>query len=284
MRIDRFGDAALMSTSGQTTTDDVIQALTERAPIKVWSYLTTIFGDLAQDPDDEISGVVLSALTERIGIRPEAMRVALHRLRKDGWIVARKQGRNSLYRLSEMGLAETVRASDRIYARKIERPNLWHLLVADPASSTLSASVSDFLERAEYLKVSENFFLSTGVCDSPPESVMCVEFTRMTIPSWLRQRIVSADSLEIYNWFGELLPKIEKMLNEVDPLPVFDRATIRLLMIHHWRRVTLRHSPLAEMVHDDDWIGASCRVSMMQMLDHLLRVDVDDLIVGTEPT
>ena len=48
---------------------------------RVWSLIVTVFGDLAQRNGDEIAGPVLGEILAPVGVRPEAMRVALHRLR-----------------------------------------------------------------------------------------------------------------------------------------------------------------------------------------------------------
>lgn len=259
--------------------DTVIRSLVDHATIKVWSYLATIFGDLAGEQGDEISGVVLSALTDRVGIRPEAMRVALHRLRKDEWIVARKAGRKSMYRLSEQGLSETQRASSRIYAREIERPDLWHLLVTNPASNDLPASMKALLEREDYLKISGNILLGAGPCQSFPDDVMAMEFTRMTVPPWLLLNEVSEESTDTYGRTAELLSGATDALDSVDALPALDRATIRLLAIHHWRRAVLRHSPLIDMLHGDAWSGAACRAAISKILDSLPR-PVPETLIG----
>ncbi|TNF22119.1 MAG: PaaX family transcriptional regulator, partial [Rhodobacteraceae bacterium] len=78
----------------------VVRHLTRDQAPRVWSLLISVFGDLAQDPGARISGLLLRHMTERIGIKPEAMRVAIHRLRKDGWIDSQRHGRTSVYFLT----------------------------------------------------------------------------------------------------------------------------------------------------------------------------------------
>ena len=53
---------------------------------RVWSLIVTIFGDLARESGMSLSGTALSRMTARVDVRAEATRVALHRLRRDGWI------------------------------------------------------------------------------------------------------------------------------------------------------------------------------------------------------
>ena len=68
-----------------TAFEAVVSDLRGDIPPRVWSLLVTVFGDLAQD-GSALPGTVLGEIMSRVGIKPEAMRVALHRLRKDGWI------------------------------------------------------------------------------------------------------------------------------------------------------------------------------------------------------
>ena len=73
------------------------QSITDRLlgleSTKTWSLIATLFGDL---DGDELSGKALWSLLAPLGIKPEATRVALHRLKKDGWIVAKKAGREAI--------------------------------------------------------------------------------------------------------------------------------------------------------------------------------------------
>jgi phenylacetic acid degradation operon negative regulatory protein len=78
--------------------------------------LVSVFGELAQDQGSRISGSLLRHITEQIGIKPEAMRVASHRLSKDGWIDSERHGRTSAYYLTKWGRAQSASASPRIYA------------------------------------------------------------------------------------------------------------------------------------------------------------------------
>ena len=73
----------------------MIDDLLKLGEVKVWSVLVTLFGDLAPGQTDHLAGPDVSRLVERLAIKPEALRVALHRLRKDNWIESSKSGRIS---------------------------------------------------------------------------------------------------------------------------------------------------------------------------------------------
>ena len=102
-------------------------------PPRVWSFIVTIFGDLAREDDRYISSRTLNRLTAEIGVKPEATRVALHRLRKEDWLESAKFGRESHYRLTNKGRKLSREAAPRIYGDTFDRP-LWMALY-DPASA-----------------------------------------------------------------------------------------------------------------------------------------------------
>lgn len=274
----------VMNPAPAVNEDATIRALVDPVPIKVWSYLATVFGDLAGEPGSEISGVVLSALTGRVGIRPAAMRVALHRLRKEDWIVARRAGRNGLYRLSERGLAETRRASARIYARAVAKPDLWHVLIADPAAQAMPAGLAAMAEHRDYLKISATILLGTGPCPPPPGDVLVLEFTRGAAPAWVPRNALPLGSEAIYMRTAGLLTDTGTALGAAGPLTLLDRTTVRLLAIHHWRRAVLRHSPLVEMLQGDEWSGAVCRAAVSAILDRLPRPAEGALLAEIQAT
>ncbi|NCX82445.1 MAG: hypothetical protein EBX04_00465 [Rhodobacteraceae bacterium] len=102
-------------------------------PPRVWSFIVTIFGDLAREDDRYISSRTLNRLTAEIGVKPEATRVALHRLRKEDWLESAKFGRESHYRLTNKGRKLSREAAPRIYGDTFDRP-LWMALY-DPGSA-----------------------------------------------------------------------------------------------------------------------------------------------------
>ena len=97
---------------------------------RVWSFIVTIFGDLAREDSHYISSRTLNRLTAQIGVKPEATRVALHRLRKEDWLESTKFGRESHYRLTENGRALSREAAPRIYGAASDEA--WMLALYDP--------------------------------------------------------------------------------------------------------------------------------------------------------
>ncbi len=264
-----------MSAPEDIPAREVIRSLAAYDSIKVWSWLTTIFGDMARAPGDELSGAVLGMLTEAVGIRPQAMRVAIHRLRKDGWIVARREGRGSHYCLTEPALAETIAASARIYAARAARPDRWHLLVTDPA-----VPVAD----DDALAISDHCAIAAGAPVPRGAEVLAFDLSAGQIPNWAIRAAVPDDRAEMFHRLSDALRPVGVLAASGADLPVLTRTTLRLLALHHWRRAVLRCPPLVEALAGDAWIGGVCRRQAADIFERFPRVPAAEMMQAADRT
>ena len=108
---------------------DAVSALAALDGQRVWSLLVSVFGDLACGKGEAIDGPVLSAIMAALDIRPEATRVALHRLRNDGWLTSEKLGRTSRHYLTDHGLEQSAAASPRIYGSPDQTRKEWVFVI-----------------------------------------------------------------------------------------------------------------------------------------------------------
>lgn len=222
---------------------------------RVWSLLVTVFGDLTLDTGGALSGAALNQITGAIGIKPEAVRVALHRLRKDGWIESERRGRQSRYRLTETGRAESERARPRIYG---PAPLLQtsRIILTEPGRTAPEAAV----------QVGPGVFLSI----TPTDAAECLCLPMESVPpDWMRDRVsdkelcaASAVCAERFALLGEALD------GEVSPLQT---AVLRVLIVHTWRRIALKAPLLPDEAMADGWRGAECRALFTSLLDQLPR-------------
>ena len=74
----------------------LIASLHAQGRLRVWSLVITAFGDLVQHRGGEISLARLGRLLGRIGVEQGALRTALSRLARDGWVLSTRRGRASL--------------------------------------------------------------------------------------------------------------------------------------------------------------------------------------------
>lgn len=227
-----------------------IDALVGLGHMRVWSVIITIFGDGVVGRGGKVASTTLAALTEQMGVKPEAFRVALSRLTKDGWIERSKSGRLSFYRLSTQGLAEFGPATARIYAPQAGGADGWHLVVLPTAvgEPPLGGAVS-----------------LGGRCYLSPHPVknaeaLTVSGTIGPVPDWVKDRLGVADIAGDY-------VALRRVLRHCSGAGVSDlqAAVIRVLLVHQWRRLVLRHADLPLRFFPDDWQGESCRIEVHRL-------------------
>jgi len=232
--------------------------------LKVWSVLVTIFGDLAPSDVDFIPGPVLSALTGQMGIRPEALRVALHRLRKDGWIEASKAGRVSHYRLSAHGRAETEAARHRIYGPFAPHDTGWFLRIWQDAPAARIPQGWLDLGRGMYL---------TPDNPQPSTGWIVARLLPGALPDWAADRLIPQDVCAGYTRLAGIL----EAHSPLAPDNLLDALTQRILILHAWRRLILRHPGACLDLLGPDWPGARSRILVLRCLKLLPRPDLSQL-------
>jgi phenylacetic acid degradation operon negative regulatory protein len=234
-------------------TQEKIELLSGCGPLKVWSVVVTILGDLCTAPHDRVGGKLLTALAGRMGVTGQAVRVAVHRLRADGWIETEKAGRESLYGLSRHGWAETQAVRPVIYAGAAPPAGRPWLLVAPP-----QLAAADFAARLPATAVALG--PRTALLDAPPDPVdaemLLAQAHPEQIPNWVGDLLAGA---ELRAEYARLAGRARRVTAGPAPRTLLDATVLRLLVLHHWRRLRLRHGALPDMLLQSGWEGAQAR-------------------------
>ena len=242
----------------------MIDDLLDFGDLKVWSVLVTIFGDLAHRSGDFLPGPFLTAITTELGIKPEAQRVALHRLRKDGWIEVEKDGRVSHYALSALARRETEAVQARVFDARTPRLEPIYLVLVNPDVG--------YEAPRNWVPLGPATFL-TDQTPEPETALLVTETQVKDLPDWARQRAIPE---EISAAYLALAQHLEVDLS-LDTIPARKRMALRILILHRWRRLVLSHSPTAANMMRPDWSGNLCRDRVQRWLTDLPRGDRTDL-------
>ncbi|MFY0595607.1 MAG: PaaX family transcriptional regulator [Cognatishimia sp.] len=232
---------------------------------RVWSLLVTVFGELTQGKDVHVSGSMLSRICAEIAIKPEAMRVALHRLRKNGWINSQKSGRTSDYFLTSYGLEETLKARPIIYATRPPSERAW-LCICNSGQQKPEGVVSTG---------AQSFVTNTQPSDSdlfaielqPDESLPCWMFDKICDPNTISEAVLLAEKLRSLNG----------VLNANVNFSPLQTAVLRILIVHSWRRIVLKVPPLPDHMFGSNWAGKYCRSTCHDFLIRFPKPDLDEL-------
>lgn len=247
---------------------NIVRQLTDDQTPRVWSLLVTVFGELAQEKGAQISGLMLRHIRERIGIKPEAMRVALHRLRKDGWIENERKGRTSAHFLTDWGRAQSAAASPRIYSRAPTVTHAW-LVLFDPSQPHGHVDASG-------VWMSSNLLISGEAMPGSDRFVTRLDDTSV-IPDWMKNKICDAKTRATSQAFSRTLQSVQTELKKLSDLSSLEQAVLRILLVHAWRRIVLKTPVLPDFVFPDDWCGPQCREQMSGLLNQFPKQGLAEL-------
>lgn len=237
-------------------------ALIRDGDLKLWSVVVTILGDLAPDKGASLPGPALSALIAAVGLSPDALRVALHRLRKDGWLESTRCGRISRYSLTPMGRSETAQVRDRVYRRDLPAGPGWTIAILPPGGAA----------PAQGLPLGDRCALIPAGLAAP--GAITAPLGTGALPPWIEAELIPVDARAGY---AALAQTLERAPGDTPDTPLA-RLALRVVLLHRWRRLTLRHSDLADQLLGPDWQGARLRRQVMDWLDRLPRSDLAQIL------
>lgn len=116
-----------------------VALIEERRPVtRPNSFIYTLFGDFVhRDPTshEELWVGGLIRLMGEFGLSEQAVRQAVSRMSRQGWLVGRKHGNRSYYSLTDRGRRRVEAISPRIYGPVVEWDGRWRMLTYSIAES-----------------------------------------------------------------------------------------------------------------------------------------------------
>ncbi len=102
----------------------------ERTVARPISFIFTLYGDLVHRSagDGSVWIGALIRLMASFGVSAPAVRQAVSRMARQGWLVARRQGNRAFYSVTERGRRRIEELSPRIYGPVVEWDGRWRLL------------------------------------------------------------------------------------------------------------------------------------------------------------
>ena len=235
-------------------------------PIKAWSVIVTVLGDLCLDHEDRISGRLMNRLLGHLGVSAQAGRVAVHRLKRDGWVDTERQGRESGYRLSAAGRAETKLVWETVYSR--EAPEAGTALLVVGAPDIPPPAFAESLGKRAVILAPRTAVITAG---RVPAQALAARLPRGSAPAWVADQVADAGLRIEYTTLIGRLAEIQPLGGAGDSVAA---AALRLAVLHHWRRLCLRQGGLADVLLPPEWEGGRARAAVADALDALPRPDL----------
>ena len=267
-------------TSGNGPATRSLNALIERfhagERLRVWSFIITVFGDAIVPRGGMVGMAALQGITDRMRISPGALRAALSRLAKDGWVERERHGRKSYYRLTPESAALFADAARRFYAFGPPAWNGgWSVAIAaeEPAVDRDERIVQ--LAKQGFVRLSNGLFVrpKTGGAETSAGSLtdMFVLDARATaMPDWVLQACSDPEIDVAYSVLAATIAPLEDALADGGSLSPLDAMVARILLIHEWRRVLLRDLNPPAALRPADWSLEAARPLVGSLYRRLL--------------
>jgi phenylacetic acid degradation operon negative regulatory protein len=236
-------------------------------PLRGGSLLITIFGDAIAPHGGAVTLASLIELAAPFGLTERLVRTAVARLAAEGWLVTRRSGRHSEYRLSTGGARRFRAATRRIYASAPPAwAGRWTLLLL-PAAGAARSELRDSLRWLGFGQLQPTLFAHPGAGPQQAREWLHSNGQRgavLVLQSTARDRRTD-QRLAARGWdlaelargyrhfltrFGAVEPVLERA--ELEPLGAF---LLRTLLIHEYRKIHLQDPGLPPALLPRDWVG-----------------------------
>ena len=236
------------------------------------SLIITFFGDVVSQHGREIwLGSAATAL-QGLGINDRLVRTSVFRLTKEGWLEVDREGRRSFYRFSNFGSLEYQRAARRIYSARGESwQGRWQLLIPTTVDEKIREDLRRSLNWLGFRTITPGTYARPGgdldtikglldefnieqsvvVMDAETSSITTKKALREVVSEHWKLDELAADYADFIRLFGPLGQAISKGKK---PTPE-EAFQARLLLIHEYRRILLRDTPLPEDLLPNRWQG-----------------------------
>ncbi|HEY6486606.1 MAG TPA: PaaX family transcriptional regulator C-terminal domain-containing protein [Candidatus Cybelea sp.] len=245
-----------------------------RAVSRPNSFIFTLYGDMVHrlEPDGTLWIGALIRVMASFGISSQAVRQAVSRMSRQGWLVARREGNRAYYAVTPRGRRRIEELSPRIYGPVIEWDGRWRLLGYSIAEAhrrhrerlrkELSAlgwaplSPSTWISPSDTLGAAREAAAATGTLDAI--HLFTAQYSgplrdrELLDRCWDVNRIAAA-----YREFvARYSPRFERELSHGD---LGDEAALveRLWLVHDYRRFTYLDPGLPSELLPAHWPGTA---------------------------
>jgi phenylacetic acid degradation operon negative regulatory protein len=254
----------------------IIDAFRERQPMRAKSLIITLFGDVISQHGGEIWLGSIARSVEALGINDRLVRTSIFRLAKEGWIEVEREGRKSFYGFTRSGSKEYQRAAQRIYsAGGNSWRGGWQILIPTHLPEHLRDDFRRSLNWLGFRAISNGTFARPGgdeesirdlldefdlnsgviVMEAKTTSLTSSKEWRNVVSEYWQLETLEADYRQLIGLFRPLKKTLD---NGVLPTPL-QAFQARILLIHEYRRILLRDTPLPDDLLPNRWQGTVAR-------------------------
>ncbi|MBV8529811.1 MAG: GntR family transcriptional regulator [Candidatus Eremiobacteraeota bacterium] len=238
------------------------------------SFIFTLYGDMVhrREGDGSLWIGSLIDLMASFGVSPAAVRQAVSRMTRQGWLVARRRGNRAFYSVTERGRRRIDELSPRIYGPVIEWDGRWRLLTyaigeanrkrRERLRKELSAlgwaqlSPSTWISPNDSLAAAREAARATGTLDGV--NLFSSEYAGPLSDREMLERCW--DVVEIASAYRDFIARYEAALRrERDRRDLSDERALveRLWLVHDYRKFAYTDPGLPSELLPAHWPGTS---------------------------
>lgn len=247
----------------------LLRRFRRQRPLRAGSLLITIFGDSIAPRGGAVTLGSLIRLTAPFGLSERAVRTAVARLARAGWLAARRSGRRSEYRLTRSGARRFADATRRIYGANPHRwDGAWTLLVLTPGRSHAELrrelrwlgfgqlTPSLFAHPSCGLRQAREWLRSVAPAGEPlllaSRGTGVALDRRLAALGWNLRELARR-----YRRFRTRFAPVAAALGARASVPPQTAFLVRTLLIHEYRKVHLQDPLLPPPLLPRDWVGGA---------------------------
>jgi phenylacetic acid degradation operon negative regulatory protein len=242
--------------------------------LRLWSVIVTIIGEVAQTIGGEITINEMIDICGLMDIEPQAVRTAMSRLTREGWVDQRPEDESILYRFSNKGLSGFNAANPVVFGYPKESDLDWCVGILPVLEEEKKALIED-LAVANPIIMNNQIALWQRKREKQISDQTLFAMTRFdTLPlEWpdsLWEDVVPSPQLKLINQLIAIVENASKT-----KLVAEDALVIRVLLNHFWRRLVLWHPPIVAPFDEELW--------PMPKLQRILAETYHDLVEKSLP-
>jgi len=253
----------------------LLNALHGQSRPRVWSLIITLFGDAIVPRGGVVGLASIQEVFAQMQIEENAVRTAMSRLTKEGWLTRIKHGRQSFYKLAPEGMGQFETATQRIYTKdKKTWSGEFDLVIVNPLDAKSREILSaKMLECGFGSPAPDVYIRPASEKPIPTDNTIAVLKSKSSPGETLRNLVDTSWPIEtLQAGYESILTKYNSTLKAVNAakyITPMDALVLRTLLIHDWRRVVLKDVALPDELRPDDWAGERAR-QMVGALYHVL--------------
>jgi len=255
----------------------LLKALHGQGRPRVWSLIITLFGDAIVPRGGVIGLASIQEIFAQMQIEENAVRTAMSRLAKEGWLKRIKHGRQSFYKLAPEGMGQFESATQRIYAKEDKHwPGEFDLVIVKPLGSKARDTFKAKMIELGFGSPASDVYIRPA-CDQPipTDDTIAMLKSQSQSNEMLRQLVDASWPIEsLQAGYESILTKYKSALKGVNAatnITPMDALVLRTLLIHDWRRVVLKDVELPDALRPDDWAGERARKMVGALYHGLLE-------------